>query len=297
MNTLTQIGKRHLVIFQIICCLLIAIGTFYTAQYLFRLRMEQMPVIETPHNQITEIPDDVLSQIPSTISPVTLRIPILMYHYVEYVTDKNDTFRESMNIRPDTFDLQMKTLKEAGYTFMWAQELGEVLNHRRNLPKNPILITIDDGHWDVVTDILPILEKYNIKATAYVIPGMTGGSDFMSEAQVQDLIDSGLIEIGSHTVHHIPLQGKLFETAQYEITESRKILRKKYNIPIYSFAYPSGSFDVQAIELVKKAGYTTAMSTIDGTEVNQANRYFLYRLRPGYRVGKDLIDLVSPHSP
>lgn len=293
MNTLNQIWRRYIIFLQLICCLLLAIGTFYTAQYLFRLRMERTPVIETPHNQLTEIPDDVLSQIPSTISPVTLRIPILMYHYVEYVTDKNDTFRESMNIRPNTFDMQMKTLKDAGYTFMWAQELGEVLDHRRNLPKDPILITIDDGHWDVATDILPILEKHNIKATAYVIPGMTGGSDFMTEKQIQELINSGLIEIGSHTVHHIPLQGKLLETATYEIVESRKILQKKYNIPVYSFAYPSGSFDVQATQLAKQAGYTTAMSTINGTEVNEANRYFLYRLRPGYRVGQDLLNLIN----
>ncbi len=293
MNTLNLFWRRYITFFQIVCCIIIAVGTFYTAPYLFRLHREQTPILETPHNEMREIPNDVLSQIPGTLSPVTLRIPILMYHYVEYVADKNDPFRESMNIKPDTFDLQMRTLKEAGYTFMWARELGEVLDHRRNLPKDPILITLDDGHWDVITDILPILQKYNIKATAYVIPGMTGGSDFMTEEQVAQLINSGLIEVGSHTVHHIPLQGKLFETAQYEIIESRKILQEKYDIPVYSFAYPSGSFDVQAINLAKKAGYTTAMSTIDGTEVNEANRFFLYRLRPGYRVGADLIEYIE----
>lgn len=277
----------------ILTCIILSVTLIYGGLHISNRVDTAIAASRISYNDLSAIPDDVLQDIPGHLSETTLQIPILMYHYVEYVTDKNDTFRESMNIKPDTFELQMKTLKDAGYTFMHARELGEVLKYKRILPKDPILITIDDGHWDVATDILPILQKYDIKATVYVIPGFTGGSDFMTDKQIQYVISSGLIEIGSHTIHHIPLQGQPPEITEYEITESKKMLENQYHIPIVSFTYPSGSFDTQAIDFVEKAGYTTAMSTIEGTQVNRANRYFLYRLRPGYRVGADLIRHIS----
>src|SRR5258708_20664509 len=44
------------------------------------------------------------------------RIPILMYHYVEHVKDKNDRPRISLNTLPEVLDLHIKTLKYAQYT-------------------------------------------------------------------------------------------------------------------------------------------------------------------------------------
>ena len=46
------------------------------------------------------------------------RVPILMYHYVEYVQDKKDAIRQSLNINPNVFEEQVKNLKDAGYNFM-----------------------------------------------------------------------------------------------------------------------------------------------------------------------------------
>ena len=50
----------------------------------------------------------------------TLRIPILMYHYIEYVKDQNDTIRRSLAIEPNILDQQIKTLSDSGYTFLTA---------------------------------------------------------------------------------------------------------------------------------------------------------------------------------
>lgn len=225
----------------------------------------------------------------------SIQVPILMYHYVEYVQDKKDTLRQSLNINPDIFEQQMITLKNDGYTFMQSWELGEVLDGKRKLPAKPIIITIDDGHWDVDTVILPILKKYNIKATVYIIPGLLGGSDFLTEQQVKNLLDSGLIEIGDHTVNHISLKGKDLQTVHYEIFQSKQMLEQTYHIKIKSFAYPSGFFDLQAIDEVKKAKFTTAVSTMPGLEVNQSNKFILFRLRPGHRMGQSLLNfIVSP---
>lgn len=223
----------------------------------------------------------------------TIRVPILMYHYIEYVQDKKDTLRQALNVNPAVFESQVKTLREAGYTFMTAKELGEVLDGKATLPQKPILLTFDDGHWDFDTNALPILKKYNVKATAYIISGFLGGSDFMTPIQLEDVINSGLVEIGSHTIHHYALKGLPEPLLTTEITQSKKYLEDTYHLHIVSFAYPSGSFDQHAIDTVRAAGYTNAVSTIPGIEQSQLNRYFLYRLRPGYRTGNELLNFLA----
>lgn len=256
--------------------------------------------VETRRSEIKVLPSDVkqsLQKKAALSSPsATIHVPILLYHYVEYVQDKGDTFRESLNINPDIFDSQVATIQKAGYTFITAKDLADVLDGRRTLPDKPVILTIDDGHWDLATDILPILKKYNAHATAYIIPGFIGRSDFLSPKQLQEVIDSGLVEIGAHTVHHIALKGKLDPIVKYEVAESRAMLEKDYHVHVYSFAYPNGSFDEQAIKEVKDAGFMTAVSTIPGSLHNQEDRFFLYRLRPGRRTGQSLIQLLQATS-
>jgi peptidoglycan/xylan/chitin deacetylase (PgdA/CDA1 family) len=216
-----------------------------------------------------------------------------MYHYVEYVKDKGDTIRQSLNINPYTFEAQVKTLSEAGYTFMTAREVGEVMDGTKILPPNPIVLTFDDGHWDIVTDVLPILKKYNANGTVYMISDFIDGSDFMSEKQLLEVVDSGIMEVGAHTAHHVSLKGITPDTVKKEVSESKKTLEEKLHIKVYSFAYPNGAFDLPAAHIVEDEGFTTAVSTVPGVNVNQANRYFLFRLRPGGRIGKELLNWLD----
>lgn len=252
------------------------------------------PVLETATSETKKIPLSVERELKKQSSvSASFRVPILMYHYVEYVQDKKDTIRQSLNINPNVFEQQLKTLLDAGYTFITAKDLGKVLDGKANLPPKPVLLTFDDGHWDLDTVVLPILEKYHAKATAYIIPGFLGGSDFLTKNQLKEVIDSKLVEIGAHTVHHISLRRKFYPIAQYEIKQSKLILEKDYNISVVSFAYPNGDFDSQAIKIVKDVNFSTAVSTIPGNIQTDNNRFFLFRLRPGYRIGQDLIDYIS----
>ncbi len=258
------------------------------------------PTIETPRSEMKTLPPDIKNEmerqpVPAT-SSATFRVPILMYHYVEYVQDKRDRLRQLLDINPNIFEQQIQTLQQAGYTFMTAKELGEVIDGKMKLPNNPVLITFDDGHWDLDTVILPILKKYHVKATAYIIPGFLGGSDFMTPNQLRDVISSGLVDIGAHTVHHIALKGKLFPIVQFEVNQSKAILEQTYHLKVVSFAYPNGSFDQQAVNIVRDAGFTTAVSTIPGIAQSNLNRFFLYRIRPGYRTGQLLLNYLQQNT-
>lgn len=245
--------------------------------------------------RVTKIPAEVKKVLASKSqnSEIKVRVPILLYHYVEYVQDRNDTIRQKLDIPPYIFLSQLKTLKNAGYTFINSSDLGNALSGKEKLPKNPIMLTFDDGYMDFYTDVYPILEKEDAKAVEYVIPDFLNRPNFMFTFQLQQLAKSPLIEIGAHTMDHVWLKGVASKSAQYEISQSRKELQNITGQAVDSFAYPYGAFDQQAINFVEKAGFTNAVSTIPGIEDTNHTRYFLYRIRPGYRTGQELLSFLK----
>lgn len=225
--------------------------------------------------------------------PQSIKVPILVYHYVENVTDHRDTIRKSLNTNPQLLAKQIETLKNAGYKFITPKELMDILDGKLRPPRKSVILSFDDGYRDFYTDVFPILKKYRVKAVAYIVSGFIDKPNYMFVEQIKEIAKSELVEIGAHTVGHIPLQGVSLELAKKEIEESKKTLEKLLKVPVVSFAYPDGQFDHQAINLVKGAGLRSAVSTIHGNDANQENKYFLYRIHPGQNVDSSLLNFLE----
>ncbi len=224
------------------------------------------------------------------VQPVgDVKVPILVYHYVEFVKDHGDTVRKSLNIIPPIFENQIKTLKEEGYTFIMAADLGLYLDGKKPLPQKPVILTFDDGYEDFYTDVFPILRRHNVVVTSYIISGVLGHKNYMNLQQLKEIALSGLVEIGAHSVHHPNLKALPVETVEKEIFESKQMLENALGIKVVSFAYPYGGYTDEAEKLVEKAGYTNAVGTKGGNIVNQKNRYVLFRIHPGIATGHELI--------
>jgi peptidoglycan/xylan/chitin deacetylase (PgdA/CDA1 family) len=258
---------------------------------------EAVPRPETIQNQMHNLPADVSIGISPSSPSATFRVPILLYHYVEVVTDNKDIIRKSLDILPSTLESQIRTLITSGYSLLTAADLADVLDGKRMLPFHPVLMTFDDGYRDFYTDVFPIIKKYNVHVTAYIPPGLLNKVNYMFTNQLMEITGSGLVEIGAHTVHHVYLKGAYSDSKEKEITQSREMLEKLIGRPVVSFAYPYGAFDAETTTLVKNAGFRTSVSTLYGDSVSPANRFYLYRIRPGDRTGKELINfLEEPHN-
>ncbi len=253
---------------------------------------------------MTQVPEDVLAALnkaKSSGEPVlgiradgpSYHIPILMYHYVEHVKDQNDKLRIALNTPPELLDQQINTLKQAGYTFLTASDFANILDNIENLPPKPVMLTFDDGYSDFYSGAFPILKKYQVKATAYVISGFLNSSNYLTDGELQEIAKSGLVEIGAHTIHHLALAGINKAKAETEISSSKIGLEQKLGAPVTAFAYPYGSFDLNSIQMTKQAGYRSAVSTIAGSNTSNSVRFFANRLRPGGRSGQSLLDLVK----
>lgn len=242
---------------------------------------------------VTEIPDDVKESIKNLKPQKSIKVPILLYHYVEYIKDPGDTIRKSLDILPTTFEAEITTLKDAGYSFVTMADLANTLDDRVTLPSKIVVLTFDDGYRDFYTDVFPILKRYQVKATVYIVPNFLNKPNNMDTWMIKEIAKSGLVEIGAHTMNHAYLAGLPLKRVEYEVMQSKKYLEKLLGFRVVSFAYPYGAFDNTTIDVVEKAGFKSAVTTISGIFAQDLNRFFLYRIRPGGRVGESLLELFK----
>lgn len=273
-------------------CSLLVISYLIFLYFPFYLLAPNHSTPETKRNIEVIAPDEVKALHPSSSASASYRIPIVMYHYVEYVRDKKDYTRQLLDTEPKVFEAQIRTMVDANFTFLKMNEVADILEGTRRLPEKPVAITFDDGYKDFFTDAYPILKKYKVKATAYVVPGFFDKPNYMSAAQILTLSKDKNIELGAHTMHHVWLKDMPLSLKEREIVESKYKLEDLIHKPVVSFAYPYGAFDNLAIDLVKNAGFRTAVSTIPGIDESWANRYFLFRLRTGVMTGSTLLNYL-----
>ncbi|NIW45071.1 MAG: hypothetical protein GWN30_10000, partial [Gammaproteobacteria bacterium] len=78
----------------------------------------------------------------------TLKVPILMYHYISIPPEDADEYRLDLSVTPDNFRTQLTYLAENGYNTIDFYDLSLAIVNKRELPPNPIIITMDDGYRD-----------------------------------------------------------------------------------------------------------------------------------------------------
>jgi peptidoglycan/xylan/chitin deacetylase (PgdA/CDA1 family) len=209
----------------------------------------------------------------------TTVIPILMYHYVRTVNDPADQVGINLSVRPELFDAQMRYLAENGYTTLTMQEVHAILNGQKTLPAKPIALTFDDGYRDFYTNAWPILNKYGLKATNYVVTDFIGWEQYMSWPMLQELDVTGQIEFGAHTRSHPDLRAISAERRWDEIIGSKAILEQGLGHPIGAFCYPAGFYNAAVIADVKRANYLTATTVEPGTKQNIQSAFEMPRIR------------------
>ncbi len=223
-------------------------------------------------------------------------LPIIMYHYVEYVKDLGDIKRQKMNIKPAIFEEQVKSLIEGGYKTIFMKEAAHIIKQKRNTCEPTVALTFDDGYEDFYLYVFPILKKYNAKATLYVISNYIGRNDFLSEDELNEIVKSGLVEIGSHTMDHIDLWITNNVGSEAEIMMSKTRLQDQLKISVDTFAYPFGKYKPTDIDLVKQASYSAAVTVRDGAWHTPEDLFYLSRIRPEQFIGKNIASELKVYS-
>jgi peptidoglycan/xylan/chitin deacetylase (PgdA/CDA1 family) len=209
-----------------------------------------------------------------------VRVPIVTYHRVhEFATEYTKSIPDE-TVEPAVFAAEMRALRRSGFHAVSQRRLFRALFDGARLPGRPVLITVDDGYVDAVTQILPVLRANHMVATFYVITGRTREQGFLNARQIRRLDRAGM-DVGAHTRTHVPLATLPTAAAQREVAGSRRDLQRILGHPVYWFAYPYGSTDAAVAEQVRRAGFLLAVTTNGGTSESSLAPFALPRLHVG----------------
>jgi len=189
---------------------------------------------------------------------------VLCYHIVESPQDPR------MEVSRETFRQQMRYLAMTGYNVIPLRDLYDYVTGKRNsLPKNAIVVTIDDGWRSTYTEVFPEMKRYGFPFTVFIYPKIIGQtSHALSWKQVKEMSEAG-VDFESHSLSHPFLTRRRhpeFDQRAYagwlerELIDSKRMIERATGKPVLFLAYPFGDFDHYLVDSVGRAGYGAALT-------------------------------------
>lgn len=221
-------------------------------------------------------------------------ITILAYHSIS--SHRNLKHARHYTIDPQIFDLQMNYLHDNDFKVINTAELYVMMQTQAEVESRTIVLTFDDGYADSFFNAFSVLKKYGLSATFFLIGSLVGSKNIfpwlreslfprgenrpLSAEQILEMAKGGM-DFGSHSYSHQRLGYLSQEQSLEEIQRSKTHIEELLSREIKSFSYPYGSwndFDRSHQEMVKKAGYGLAVTTIYGSNNKNSNPYTLRRI-------------------
>lgn len=230
-------------------------------------------------------------------------IPIVMYHSI-LINNKRGS---SNTITPNELESDLKYIKNNGYTTITMNDLIGFVYGKNQLPVKPIIITFDDGFLNNYVYVLPMLKKYDMKATLSIIGICTDkftlirSNDLeyshLTWNQIREMMESGCFEILNYTYDLHKSDKKRVGTKKrfgeslslYEQVLSDDIggfqqqIIDKTGYTTNTFVYPFGSISKESVEIIKKLGFMASLSANGGVNKISNNPNKLYGLKRNVR--------------
>jgi peptidoglycan/xylan/chitin deacetylase (PgdA/CDA1 family) len=210
-------------------------------------------------------------------------VTVLCYHSITRGWD------EPLSVEPDDFERQCALLARRGGVVPLAQ-VADRLAAGSALPPGTFVLTFDDGFADCAEYAAPILERYGLPATMYIVAGsvtdagvpvnwVTGvavadAPPLLSTDQICELHDRGW-SVGSHSMRHDDLPTLTEAECLTDMVESRELLSDLLGEAVTTFAYPYGRHSPHVRRAAERAGYGCALALPDAAE--EAGRFAVPR--------------------
>ena len=213
------------------------------------------------------------------------RVSVLGYH--QFAPTIRPTL---MRIVTSKFEQHMKTIKDSGIPVI---SMAQFLAWRRGeieIPPKSFLITIDDGWKSVYTEAYPILKENKFPFTIFLYKNYVGrhrGSRALTLDMINEMVESELCTIGSHSVSH-PLPGAVKKQAaqgpesylnflKNEFGESKRFLDKTFKDQVTTYAYPGGYHTDEMFAVADSFGYDHLFTVQPGKVKRNSPRHTLPR--------------------
>lgn len=223
-------------------------------------------------------------------------LPVIMYHSI------HDGSSQEYVVTPKQAEEDLIYLKSNGYNAVSAEQIVNYVYNDGQLPEKPVLITLDDGFYNNLSYFLPLLEKYDMKAVVSVVGEFVENNaaadphvseySYLTWDDVNELIDSGRVEIGNHTyAMHFNKNGRKGcsicngeSTEQYidifgkDTAALQTAMHENTGTTPFVFAYPFGYICKESIPVLKENGFLITLTCYERPNYLTRNTDCLYGL-------------------
>jgi peptidoglycan/xylan/chitin deacetylase (PgdA/CDA1 family) len=188
---------------------------------------------------------------------------ILVYHRF------GPAVADAMTITTASLISQLEYLRSHSYQIVPLRRVVEFAAGKESIPPRAVVITVDDGHRTVFTEMKPIVERYRIPVTLFVYPSAISNASYaMTWDQLSTLKATGWFDIESHTYWHpnFKIERKRLtatefdDFARWQLLNSRAALEKYLGLEPDLLAWPFGIYDDDLIRIARSCGYVAGFT-------------------------------------
>lgn len=238
-------------------------------------------------------------------------LPILMYHSV--LKDPSKTGKYV--ITPESLEEDLQYLRQHGYQTVVMQDVIDFVYNGVPLPEKPVVLTFDDGFYNNLTYLLPLLIEYDMKAIVAPVgeyteqfsenPDPNPAYAYLSWDDISTLEESGHVEIQNHsysmhaqTGRHGTLRKSNESMDEYQITlqkdlqKMQDLLTEHCEITPTTFVYPFGQICEGSLPVVKEMGFLASFSCYERANYLTNDPDCLYELGRYNRSGLETTEKI-----
>ena len=227
-----------------------------------------------------------------------IRLPIIMYHSIL----KSAKVQTKYIVTPAQFEADLKWIKDNGYTSIFMSDLISYVYDGTPLPEKPIIITFDDGYYNNLVYMYPLLVKYDMKAVVSIVGSYSeifSNSKDLNPAyahltwdNIKEMSNSGYVEFQNHSyeMHSTEVRKgcKIKANESYDsykkvfcadVMKTQLLLTEKCAITPDTFTYPYGYICDESEELLKELGFKASLSCYEKLNYITRDKNCLYSLK------------------
>jgi len=190
---------------------------------------------------------------------------VLLYHAVGS-TGLSD--RYGMFVTPSAFADQMRYLREESGCDLVSLEAGAAALEHGTLDGTAVAVTFDDGFLNVLTAAGPILTRYDIPFTVFVVGGYVERPPvqrrYLDGSALRELADVPHASIGAHGFTHRPLTRLISSALDDELLRSRETLHTLLGKSPSAISYPHGAVSRHVLGRTEAAGFAIGATSFVG---------------------------------
>ncbi|MBQ3414690.1 MAG: polysaccharide deacetylase family protein [Clostridia bacterium] len=195
------------------------------------------------------------------------KIAVLCYHNIGTVEEKNNFPQEQeWTIDVENFEEQLKMLKKHNYKTLTLEEFYNWKQGKIKLPYKSVLITFDDGFLSNYQHAFPLLKKYNMNATVFLIGNYMTEKNEKWSGNLKEYISKETLEKAKEEYPNIDFashsyalhEPNILQTKSYEeLIQDEKDFREKI-LKTDIYCYPFGAYNNDMINSLKQSNYKMA---------------------------------------